>query len=122
MRAKKRTNRCGDVGTGNTLDGSIEVVERLRLDDLSADLGSDTEHGETTLDGNEAVFTLLVSEAIRREKKGERETHRLVFFTDSLMVSMSKGRIDLRLTTSTSMPSSFLRISAASSERPTMRE
>lgn len=47
--------RCGDVGTGDTLDRGIEVVERLGLDNLRADLGSDTEHGETALDRHEAV-------------------------------------------------------------------
>lgn len=50
--------RGREVGTGDTLDGGIEVVPSLGLGDLSGDLGPDTEHGETSLDGDKVVGLL----------------------------------------------------------------
>ena len=47
--------RSGHVGTSDTLDGRVEVVERLALDDLRADLAADTEGGEATLDDEESA-------------------------------------------------------------------
>lgn len=38
-----KTYGCGDVSTGDSLRGSVEVVERGRLADLGKDLGTDTE-------------------------------------------------------------------------------
>ena len=52
------TYRSREVGAGNALNGGVEVVERLRLDDLSTDLRADTKHGEATLDRDEAVRLL----------------------------------------------------------------
>lgn len=38
-----KTYGCGDVSTGDSLRGSVEVVERGRLANLGKDLGTDTE-------------------------------------------------------------------------------
>lgn len=54
-----RTYGCGDIGTGDTLDWGIQVVESLALNDLSANLRANTESGETTLDSNETTPTKM---------------------------------------------------------------
>ena len=46
---KHQTHGSGDVGASDTLNGRVEVVKRLALDDLGADLTANTERGETTL-------------------------------------------------------------------------
>lgn len=51
----QRDLRGGDIGTGDPLDGCVEVVERVRLHDLSADFGTDAECWETALDSHEPV-------------------------------------------------------------------
>ena len=51
----KHTYGSGHVSAGDTLDGRVEVVERLALDDLRADLAADAEPGEAALDGDEAT-------------------------------------------------------------------
>lgn len=120
---KKDTHRSGEVGTGNALNGGIQVVERLRLDDLGTDLGSHTESGEATLNGHETAARQKhwSAPAPRSPASSKSRTHRLVFLTLSLIVSISNGLMLLMLTTSTWMPS-FSRISAASRLSPTMRE
>ena len=45
-----------DVGTSDTLDGRVEVIEGLALDNLSADLAANTERREATLDDDDAVI------------------------------------------------------------------
>ena len=60
---------------------------------------------------------------VRRKSEVEKErfvkTHRLVFLTLLTIDSKSIGLIDLKLMTSTVTPSSFSRISAASTQCPT---
>jgi hypothetical protein len=45
----------GHISAGDTLNGRIEVVEALALNDLRADLATDTKHGETTLHDSKAA-------------------------------------------------------------------
>ena len=45
----------GRTSAGDALDGGIEVVERLGLDDLRADLATDTEGREATLHNDETA-------------------------------------------------------------------
>lgn len=44
---------CWDVSTSDSFNGSIEIVESFTLDYLSADLTTNTEGWETTLDDDE---------------------------------------------------------------------
>lgn len=59
----------GDIGTGNTLDWGVQVVESLALNDLSANLGTNTESGESTLDGDETRQHCM---SIREHNKSKR--------------------------------------------------
>ena len=52
---KATAYRSRKVGTGDALNGSIEVVESLGLDNLGADLRPDAEGWETSLDGDKTV-------------------------------------------------------------------
>ena len=47
---RKLTYGCGDVSTGDSLDGCIEVIEGFALDNLSTNFTANTEGRETTLD------------------------------------------------------------------------
>ena len=104
--------RSGHVSTGDALDGRVEVVERLALNDLRTDLATDAEAGEATLNSDEAIQKLK-SRVLNEDVKSW--TDRLVFLTDFLMLSMSRGRILRRLMTSALTPS-LARRSAASRE------
>lgn len=116
-----KTYGCGDVSTGDSLRGSVEVVERGRLADLGKDLGTDAEcykekKKETCF--SKIIFFFFFS---RRQqdlpgKPPSTVIKCLVFFTLSMIVSMSNGLILLRLMTSTLIPSSFSNNSAASRE------
>ena len=52
--ATKITYGSGHVSTGDTLNGRVEVVKGLALDDLSADLTANTEHGEATFNNDQS--------------------------------------------------------------------
>jgi len=51
---EKTTYWSGDISASNTLNGGIEVVESLALDDLRANLTANTKLGETSLDDHES--------------------------------------------------------------------
>jgi hypothetical protein len=46
------THWCRDVGTRHTLNGGVEVVECLALNDLRANFATNAKHGEATLDND----------------------------------------------------------------------
>ena len=54
------TYGSGDISTGDTLNGRIEVVERLALDDLSTDLTANTEGGEATLNNHQSANKAVI--------------------------------------------------------------
>ena len=55
---KCEAHGSGNISTSDTLDWGIQVVESLAFDDLSTDLATNTEHGETPLDNDEPVGLL----------------------------------------------------------------
>ena len=95
-----RTHRRGDVSTGDALNGRVQVVKGLALDDLGADFRADAECGEAALDGDKARSRSVHD----RTSHSSAITYRFVFLTDALIVSMSSGRMLRRLMTSASRP------------------
>ena len=70
-REKGETYGSRDISTGHTLDGRIEVVERVAFDDLRADLGADAERGEAAFDCDESTH-VIVSTSYRLSAREER--------------------------------------------------
>lgn len=52
-----RTNGSGNVSASDTLDRRVEVVKGLALDNLCADLASNTEARESTLDSDKSTIS-----------------------------------------------------------------
>lgn len=69
------THRSRKIGTSDSLDGSIEVVESLGFHDLGADLRSDTESRESSLNSNQSSENETRSARVR-EKRRESEKER----------------------------------------------
>ncbi len=59
------THGGGHIGTSDTLNRRVEVVEALGLDDLRTYLTTDTERRETTLCDDKAVTACLVTYGAR---------------------------------------------------------
>ena len=48
------THGGGHIGTSDTLNGCVEIIESLALDDLRADLAADTEAREAALNSHKS--------------------------------------------------------------------
>lgn len=66
-RGIRDTYRSRHIGAGDTLNRRIEVVESITFNYLCANLTSNTEHGEATLDNQESVDTVLSAVEFREQ-------------------------------------------------------
>lgn len=73
-RTPGRTYRSGEIGTSDALYRSIEVVERLGLDDLRADLGSHTERREPPLHSYQSAASSVSSRMCQLLQRDHKRT------------------------------------------------